>query len=32
MLVGAGFNDQTAPWGTKWIGKGAREGGWYNNL
>jgi hypothetical protein len=32
MLVGAGFNDQTAPWGTKWIGKGAKNGGWYNNL
>jgi hypothetical protein len=32
MLVGAGFNDQEAPWGTRWIGKGARRGGWYNNL
>lgn len=32
MLAGAGFNDQTAPWGTKWIGKGAKSGGWYNNL
>ncbi|CAF1444803.1 unnamed protein product [Rotaria sp. Silwood1] len=32
MLAGAGFNDQTAPWGTKWIGKGAQLGGWYNNF
>ncbi len=32
MLVGAGFNDQTAPWGTKWMGKGAQSGGLYNNL
>ncbi len=27
MLVSAGFNDQTTPWGTKWIGKGATSGG-----
>ena len=32
MVAGAGFNDQTAPWGTRWIGKGAKGGGWYNNL
>ncbi|CAF1029297.1 unnamed protein product [Rotaria sordida] len=32
MLVGAGFNDQTTPWGTKWIGKEAKNGGWYNNF
>ena len=32
MLVGAGFNDQSAPWGTKWFGKGAAGGGWFNNL
>jgi hypothetical protein len=32
MLVGTGFNDQTAPWGTKWFGKGAKGGGWFNNL
>ena len=32
MLVGAGFNEQTAPWGTKWFGKGAAGGGWFNNL
>ncbi|CAF4028728.1 unnamed protein product, partial [Rotaria sp. Silwood1] len=24
MLVGAGFNDQTTPWGTKWSGKEAK--------
>ena len=32
MVAGAGFNDQAAPWGTKWMGKGAKSGGWYNNL
>jgi hypothetical protein len=32
MLAGAGFNDQAAPWGTKWFGKGAAGGGWFNNL
>jgi hypothetical protein len=32
MVTGAGFNDQTAPWGTKWMGKGAKGGAWYNNL
>jgi len=32
MLIGAGWNDQTAPWGNKWFGKGARQGGWYCNF
>jgi hypothetical protein len=32
MVTGAGFNDQTSPWGTKWMGKGAKGGAWYNNL
>ncbi len=32
MLIGAGFNDQTAPWGTKWMGKGAALTGVFNNL
>ena len=32
LVAGAGFDDQTAPWGTKWIGKGAKSGGWFNNL
>jgi hypothetical protein len=32
MLVGAAFDDQTAAWETKWFGKGAKLGGWYNNL
>jgi len=32
MAVGAGFDDGHAPWGTKWIGKAARFGGWFNNL
>ncbi|CAF1580208.1 unnamed protein product [Didymodactylos carnosus] len=32
MLVGVGFNDQQAPWGTRWIGKGAQLGGWFNNF
>jgi len=29
---GVGFNDAQAPWGTKWFGKGAKDGGWYNNF
>jgi len=24
-LVEAGFNNQTVPWGTKWIGKGVKK-------
>jgi hypothetical protein len=32
MAAGVGFNDQTAPWGTRWMGKGAKGGAWYNNL
>ena len=24
--------DQTAPWGTKWIGKGAKSTGWFHNI
>ncbi|CAF0910524.1 unnamed protein product [Adineta steineri] len=32
MSAGAGFNDQTAPWGTTWMGKGAKGGAWYNNF
>jgi hypothetical protein len=32
MVTGAGFNDQTAHWGTKWMGKGAKYGACYNNL
>ena len=32
MAAGVGFDDQGAPWGTRWIGKGAKSGGWYNNL
>eukprot|EP00040_Diaphanoeca_grandis_P001086 m.17442 g.17442 ORF g.17442 m.17442 type:complete len:482 (-) comp11512_c0_seq1:40-1485(-) len=35
MMAGTGFDDDTAPWGTKWIGLGAGKGGgqaWYNNF
>ncbi len=32
MVAGSGFDDTEAPWGTRWIGKGANAGGWYNNL
>ena len=24
--------DQTAPWGTKWLGKGAKSTGWFHNI
>jgi len=29
---GVGFNDAQAPWGTKWFGKGAKDGGWFLNF
>ena len=32
LMAGVGFNDQTAPWGNKWIGKGAQGAAWYSNL
>jgi hypothetical protein len=32
LACGSGFNDQTAPWGTTWFGKGAKTGGWYWNF
>lgn len=28
MAAGTGFDDATAPWGTKWIGLGAGKGAW----
>jgi len=32
MAAGTGFADPQAPWGTKWIGKGAADGSWFNNI
>jgi len=32
MAAGTGFDDDQAPWGTAWMGKGAATGGWYNNI
>jgi len=32
LACGAGFGDQKAPWGTKWFGKGAADGAWFNNF
>jgi hypothetical protein len=32
LASGVGFNDAQAPWGTKWIGKGAADGSWWNNI
>ena len=32
QVAGVGFVDQFAPWGNKWIGKGANGGAWYNNF
>eukprot|EP01064_Diplonema_japonicum_P020460 TRINITY_DN2991_c1_g2_i2.p1 TRINITY_DN2991_c1_g2~~TRINITY_DN2991_c1_g2_i2.p1 ORF type:complete len:430 (+),score=107.54 TRINITY_DN2991_c1_g2_i2:71-1360(+) len=36
MAAGVGFNDSHAPWGTKWMGLGAGNGGngqaWFNNF
>jgi hypothetical protein len=32
LACGVGFNDQQAPWGLKWFGKGANTGGWFWNF
>jgi len=32
MAAGVGFADAQAPWGNRWIGKQAAQGGWYNNF
>lgn len=32
QACGAGFADQHNPWGTKWFGKGAADGAWFNNF
>lgn len=32
LACGVGFDDQTAPWGTKWFGKGAHTTGWFHNF
>jgi hypothetical protein len=32
LATGVGFNDQTAPWGTTWMGTVEHSGGWFNNL
>lgn len=32
LACGVGFDDQAAPWGTKWMGKGAKSTGWFHNF
>jgi hypothetical protein len=32
LAAGVGFGDTAAPWGTKWIGKGARDGSYNINF
>lgn len=32
LACGVGFGDQTSPWGTKWMGKGAAKTGWFHNI
>jgi len=32
LACGTGSYDVQAPWGTKWFGKGAMDGGWYLNF
>lgn len=32
VSTGVGFSDQTAPWGTRWAGKGAASTGWFHNF
>jgi hypothetical protein len=32
LATGVGFGDQSAPWGNKWMGKGAKSTGWFHNI
>jgi len=32
LACGVGSFDRHAPWGTKWFGKGAKNGAWFNNF
>jgi len=32
LASGVGFNDAQAPWANHWIGKGAADGSWFNNI
>ncbi|KAH3765899.1 DUF2961 domain-containing protein [Pelomyxa schiedti] len=32
LACGVGYNDNQAPWGTQWVGKGAADGSWFNNI
>lgn len=32
LACGVGSGDNHAPWGTKWFGKGAADGAWFNNF
>jgi len=32
QACGTGYYDSTAPWGTKWFGKGAKDGAWFLNF
>ena len=32
FACGVGFGDQSAPWQSKWIGKGAKSTGWNHNI
>jgi len=32
LACGTAVDETRAPWGTKWIGKGAKDGSWFNNF
>ena len=32
LLCGVGFNDGSGPWSGRWMGKGARNGGWWSQF
>jgi hypothetical protein len=32
FVCGVGFDDDQAPWGTAWFGKGSASGGWFHNF
>jgi len=32
IACGSAVDETSAPWGTKWFGKGAKDGSWFNNF
>ena len=32
LACGVAFDNDAAPWGTAWFGKGSKSGGWFHNF